>query len=249
MNQYIQKNNIRTINNIWHQIFRIDGPKSSSLRKPSSLRWYDMYHDHDYFDVNEYIDLVEKTNESLGRWNDKEVTVKNILLDTIEFNEGSVYELFTCKCVEEIYPIFNSAVSLEKYLSIIKPESVPHLCSFLKIIETSKNRGVELENHGVGDGFGFHFHYGRISKDKLERSNILLTYHPLDTKEGKDPDMFAEYHGKNTKHNWIIDAIGENKRSPIYSVCLPHSKKKGIENFRKKSADAKLFFVGPEKFK
>ena len=86
MNQYIQKNNIRTINNIWHQIFQIDGPKSSSLRKPSSLRWYDMYHDHDYFDVNEYIDLVEKTNESLGRWNDKEVTVKNILLDTTAFS-------------------------------------------------------------------------------------------------------------------------------------------------------------------
>ena len=156
-----------------------------------------------------------------------------------------MYELFTCKCVEEVYPIFNSAVSLEKYLSIIKPESVPHLCSFLKIIETSKNRGVELENHG--DGFGYHFHYGRISKNKLERSNILLTYHPLDSVEGKDPDMFAEYHGNNTEHRWNIDTIFHNKRLPIYSVCLPPSKKRGIKHFKRKSADAKLFFVGPKK--
>jgi len=144
--------------------------------------------------------------------------------------------------VAEIIPIYRDAVSLECQRPLVKPSEIPGLLYLLKI--PSHQEGLDVENHG----FGYHFHYGRIRSGTLERTNLLLTFDPKNkpVKRQKQsdvfkPPLFSEYHAGGKCKSIDVETIGQNKRFPIYLVCLDAAAKRGFENFKRLSKESVVF--------
>jgi hypothetical protein len=118
-------------------------------------------------------------------------------------------------------------------------------------LQIPKSReGIDVENHN----FGYHFHYGKIKSNELVRSNILLTFNPsYDLPKTKSKPkievkraLYSEYHGEGHTKHIDVATIGDNKRLPIYLVCLDAAQKRGFENFKRLKAEAQIFYLPPD---
>ena len=139
--------------------------------------------------------------------------------------------------VVAVMPTFKHAIVLECHRPLVQSSEIPFLLYLLKLPKCAE--GLDVENHG----FGYHFHYGKVKADVVVRSNLLLTFDPAASlsESGKAPPLFGEYHaeGKNKRIN--MEAIGPNKRLPIYAVCLHAGKNRGLGNFKYPSGKAVVF--------
>jgi hypothetical protein len=139
--------------------------------------------------------------------------------------------------VVEVTPVYRDAISLECRRPTVKPAEIPHLLYLLKI--PGHIEGLDVENHG----FGYHFHYGRIKAGSLSRTNLLLTFSPSETpKKRAKPPLYYEYHADGKTKSIDAEALGLNKRRPIYLVCHDVGQKRGLVNFKHPSANSKVFF-------
>jgi hypothetical protein len=146
--------------------------------------------------------------------------------------------------ITEVVPIYKEAVSLEVHKSVLPAKQMSQLLVLLRI--PKHDEGVDFENHQ----FGYHFHYGKMKKDTLVRSNVLLTFDPYPEESQQlkqsisDEQMlplFYEYHAEGRTKSVCAEAIGLNKRRPIYLVCKDVAIKRGVKIFKKPSSDAKVF--------
>jgi hypothetical protein len=127
----------------------------------------------------------------------------------------------------------------------VQPSEIPGLLYLLKI--PGHSEALDIENHN----FGYHFHYGRIKSGSLVRTNLLLTFDPSQKPPKKKvathpfrPTLHYEYHADGKTKSIDAEAIGLNKRRPIYLVCLDEGERKGLEHFKRPSKDAEVFFSG-----
>lgn len=137
-------------------------------------------------------------------------------------------------------PIYKEAVSLVREKLIV--EQTSELLDLLYLLRVPGiKEGLDIENHG----FGFHFHYGKIKKDELKRTNLLLTFDPSNQSNDNDSSLIGEYHGNSYKR---IDAesIGKNRRQPIYFICREVKNKRGVENFKRPGNESFVFFSNDE---
>lgn len=147
--------------------------------------------------------------------------------------------------VIDVVPIYRDAVSLERRRPTVRPSEIPSLLYLLGI--PGHADGLDLENHG----FGYHFHYGRIKSSTLVRTNLLFTFDPKVKVPVKmmpnrpfQPSLYSEYHAGGKTKSIDAEAIGENRRNPIYLVCLDAGEKRGLANFKHPSKDAVIFYSG-----
>lgn len=177
--------------------------------------------------------IFEKSNFAKNR-NQKDVSIPIPFL-TYDF-------LLYSETVETKKIDNTSDIELIDTKYIIAPRLIPHLITlytFLAIPNTN-GEGVELDNH---DSMGYHFHYTVKENKRNKRTKMLLLFDPLSfVPEKKDYTLFAEYHGGDNYLNIDIEKIGTKKRINIHTVCLKIGKKRGIQKFRKLSAESKVFY-------
>lgn len=58
------------------------------------------------------------------------------------------------------------------------------------------------------------------------------------------PRLFGEEHGEGHARSINVETIGNNKRYPIYLVCLEAGAKRGFKNFKMPGKKARLFAAG-----
>lgn len=145
----------------------------------------------------------------------------------------------------DVVPIYKDAIALECHRPLVSPQQIPGLLYLLKIPGCSE--AINVENHG----FGYHFHYGKVKSQAVVRTNLLLTFHPQEralkkSKKGqqKQPPLYGEQHAEGKTRSIDMEAIGNNKRLPIYLVCLAAGEKRGLINFKTPGAKAKVFHDG-----
>jgi len=148
--------------------------------------------------------------------------------------------------IVEVIPIYKDGVSLERHKPIVNPSQIPRLLYLLKI--PRYHEGMDIENH---NNCGYHFHYGKINSKSniLERTNLLLTFNPIDSEpkekekaQENQPPLYFEYHAEGKTKLVDVESIGKNKRHPIYLVCLEIGKKRGLLNFKRPSKESRVFF-------
>ena len=137
--------------------------------------------------------------------------------------------------VLEILPIFDYAVVLECHKPLVSPTDIPCLLYIMKI--PNFNDGLVIENHG----FGYHFHYGKVKKELLIRTTLLLTFPP--TNELKENTLYAEYHTESKAKKIDIHLMGQNRKRPISLVCLEAAQKRGFHKFKRPGKDAAIFYT------
>lgn len=139
----------------------------------------------------------------------------------------------------DIIPIYGDGVAVSQTNFIVRPREIPNIVS---LIVVDKKTGMDLDQHG----FGYHFHFGHIRRNKLNRTDLLLTFDPADADSSGNPvptaPLHAEKHGKGRYTPINISTIGVSKRRPIYHVCHNEMVKKGIGHFRKPSTGSSVFF-------
>jgi hypothetical protein len=194
------------------------------------------------------------------KFNDSDISLEEIqkILKTIdhhlrdsEYREDSELP-FSTECISDCYwltydenietiPIYDDYLSLVKKNLILQPNEIPSLLHYIGVPKS--NDGVVIENHN----FGYHFHFGHIKKHKLERTDLLLTFDPTDQypfldehENKKNITLYAEKHGGYKKID--IATIGNNKRKPIYNVCEAEISNRGLDNFRKPTKSAQVFY-------
>nr|WP_314367713.1 hypothetical protein [uncultured Acinetobacter sp.] len=147
--------------------------------------------------------------------------------------------------VVQVLPVFNQAIILECHRPLVRPSEVPSLLYLLRI--PSCGEGMEIENHG----FGYHFHYGKIKSDTIVRTNLLLTFDPENSNANRTgsqsrmgPPLFGEYHAEGKNKTINVEAIGNNKRLPIYTVCLLAADRRGLNNFKRPRKESFVFHGG-----
>ncbi|MGN6227326.1 MAG: hypothetical protein ACTHNM_07825 [Dyella sp.] len=133
----------------------------------------------------------------------------------------------------DVIPIYEDGVTVSTRKLIAKPQEIPQLVRFITV--TGANAGLDVENHN----FGYHFHFGSIKRNKLQRTNLLLTFKPTDAQSPGVP-LYAEQHG--TYPSISVATIGINKRIPIYHVCHAEMAKRGIQNFKRPAKGSNIFF-------
>lgn len=143
----------------------------------------------------------------------------------------------------EAIPIYKEAIILERHSPIVSPKQIPSLLHFLKI--PSYKEGLEVENHN----FGYHFHYGKVKSNSIIRTNILFTFDSSEQTSRKSkkkslerPILYVENHAEGKNKIIDVDTIVNNKRLPIYLVCIDSGEKRGLENFKRPSKKAKIFY-------
>jgi hypothetical protein len=156
------------------------------------------------------------------------------------------------ECLDGRYPIYHDTVdvvhiyedgiSLECHRPLVEPKQIPKLLFLLRIPRCPE--GVEVENHG----FGYHFHYGKVKSEAIVRTNLLLTFNPqrhlvneTEKKLTQQPSLYGEQHAEGKTKKINMDLIGNNKRLPIYLVCLEAGKKRRFSDFKPPGAKAKVF--------
>lgn len=146
----------------------------------------------------------------------------------------------------DVVPIYKDAIALECHRPLVLPKQIPRLLYLLNIPGYAE--GMEVENHG----FGYHFHYGKIKSKTIVRTNLLLTFDPQksnalkSSKKGqsKKPLLYGEQHAEGKTKSIEMGSIGNNKRLPIYLVCLGAGEKRGLGNFKAPGTKAKIFHSG-----
>jgi len=145
----------------------------------------------------------------------------------------------------EVFPIYKDAVALECHRPIVLPSQIPGLLYLLEIPGCSE--GLDVEHHG----FGYHFHYGKVKSQSIVRTNLLLTFNPQDQALPKPkkapvrkPSLYSEQHAEGKTKSINFEAIGANKRLPIYLVCLSVTEKKAVKDFKVPGSKATVFHSG-----
>ncbi|WP_139832935.1 hypothetical protein [Pseudomonas sp. R45(2017)] len=139
--------------------------------------------------------------------------------------------------IEEIIPIYDDYIALATQGWIIQPHHIPNIIDLICVPKSSN--GLDIENHE----FGYHFHYGKIQKDKLIRSDLLLTFKPTPEAGEQNPNyphLYAESHGSGYRLN--MEVIGNNKRKPIYLVCQQELTKKNRRDFKTPGSKSSVFY-------
>ena len=139
----------------------------------------------------------------------------------------------------DVIPIYDDAVSVTATRLIAKPSEIPNVLRLVIGVPGTAN-GVDVENHN----FGYHFHYGRVKRDKFHRTNLLLTFNPLDHNPNSSPKpkitLYSEKHGSGDPID--VQTIGNNKRRPIYDVCYSEMVSRGLNSFRKPTKKCTTFY-------
>jgi hypothetical protein len=104
----------------------------------------------------------------------------------------------------------------------------PAVMSFL--YQVSSGGGLERENH---DSKGYHFHYCD-AKDEV-RTNILLTYDPMDVRTWDE--LYWEFHGKGRAANPA--SWGRKRARAVSDAARPSLSKPGRKWFRKQSTTSR----------
>ena len=145
----------------------------------------------------------------------------------------------------EVFPIYNEAIAHECHRPVVLPNQIPGLLYLLKIPGCSE--GLDVEHHG----FGYHFHYGKVKSQSIVRTSLLLTFNPHDQalpKPRKTPPkklpLYSEQHAEGKSKPINVEAIGSNKRLPIYWVCVSATEKRAIKDFKVPGNKATVFHSG-----
>jgi hypothetical protein len=133
----------------------------------------------------------------------------------------------------DVIPIYEDGITASSRKLIATPGEIPYLVRF--ITATGTSNGLDVENHN----FGYHFHFGRVKRNKLHRTNLLLTFKPTDP-HGQSVPLYAEKHGNYTPID--VATIGSNKRRPIYDVCHAEMTKRGIAHFKTPANGSSIFY-------
>lgn len=139
--------------------------------------------------------------------------------------------------IVEVFPIYKDALALECHRPIVAPSQIPGLLSLLKI--PGFKEGLDVENHG----FGYHFHYGKVKSQLIVRTSLLLTFHPQDhaLPEPKKPSLYGEQHAEGKSQPINVEAIGLNKRLPIYWICWSATQTRSLKDFKVPGNKATVF--------
>jgi hypothetical protein len=58
------------------------------------------------------------------------------------------------------------------------------------------------------------------------------------------PPLLGEYHAEGKNKIINVEAIGNNKRLPIYTVCVLVAEKRGLANFKRPRNESFVFYDG-----
>ena len=137
----------------------------------------------------------------------------------------------------EVIPIYEDGIALVQKELILPTNEISYLLSYI-VIPGTKN-GVDIDNHN----HGYHFHYGKVTKNRLKRYDLLLSFNPSDKYPPTPPKTTPLYSEKHGGYKPIdVSTIGNNKRRPIYTVCESVMAKRGITNFKQPGSSALVFY-------
>lgn len=74
----------------------------------------------------------------------------------------------------DVIPLYEDRITVSSRKLIATPMQIPDLVRF--VITKGTNNGLDVDNHN----FRYHFIFGNVNRNKLHRTNLLLTFRPTD---------------------------------------------------------------------
>ncbi|EGR1564750.1 MULTISPECIES: hypothetical protein [Vibrio harveyi group] len=179
------------------------------------------------------------------------------LYDCLEILESRVEELLSERGKEFFYELSPSVIRAVKSLTYSELASISHGIDYNLELRSDKevisednystlyyclvtlpkysDEGLINENHGMG----YHIHYVSVEKKRQKRTNVVLTFNPLEVAQNQHL-LYWENHGSGLKKD--PSKFGNRRRNAIYDTSCSFLNRIAKQDFRSPATKSEVLW-------